>query len=197
VLLRRSDWWLLSNDQIIRRARRSTRSGSRRLFGHTVIRPDRTVDDEVDRASRTEPDAWKCYTSGSPVAVTKGTAWRLDDEGLVYPWYEKAMKSGSGHLYHKGLLPLDTNVLAGVWNSHPDDVLRPRRMAAAQLQSLHGRCATSRGPGIFARQVRKDRPHRLDTDCANLLEARLQERLRRTCTTFATVAVASRVWRPR
>jgi predicted TIM-barrel fold metal-dependent hydrolase len=125
------EWWLLSNDQIIQaRAAINKVAGSRRLFGHTVITPGQAGwMDEVDRGiSELKPDAWKCYTIGDPLSPsTKGTAWRLDDEKLVYPWYEKAMKSGIRTIaIHKGLLPLDYETSwPGVWkHATPDDVLK-------------------------------------------------------------------------
>ena len=124
-------WWLLSNDQIIQaRSAINKVAGSRRLFGHTVITPGQPGwMDEVDRGiAELKPDAWKCYTIGDPLSPsTKGTAWRLDDEKLVYPWYEKAMKSGIRTIaIHKGLLPLDYETSwPGVWkHATPDDVLK-------------------------------------------------------------------------
>jgi len=125
------DWWLLSNDQIIQAREAINKvAGSRRLFGHTVITPGQAGwMDEVDRGiAELKPDSWKCYTIGDPLSPsTKGTAWRLDDEGLVYPWYEKAMKSGIRTIcIHKGLLPLDYETSwPGVWkNATVDDVLK-------------------------------------------------------------------------
>ena len=125
------DWWLLSNDQIVQaRAAINKVAGSRRLLRHTVITPGQPGwMDEVDRGiAEFKPDAWKCYTIGDPLSPsTKGTAWRLDDEKLVYPWYEKAMKSGIRNIcIHKGLLPLDYETSwPGVWkHATPDDVLK-------------------------------------------------------------------------
>ncbi|HYJ18212.1 MAG TPA: amidohydrolase family protein, partial [Burkholderiales bacterium] len=125
------DWWLLSNDQI-KQARDAINkvAGSRRLMSHAVITPNQPGwMDEVDRSiAELKPDTWKCYTIGDPLSPsTKGTAWRLDDEKLVYPWYEKAMKSGIRNIaIHKGLLPLDYETSwPGVWkHATPDDVLK-------------------------------------------------------------------------
>ena len=125
-------WWLLSNSQILQaRAAINRVAGSRRLFGHAVITPGQPGwMDEVDRAiaSAQRPDAWKCYTIGDPLSpTTKGTAWRLDDEKLVYPWYEKAMKSGIRTIcIHKGLLPRDYETSwPGVWkHATVEDVLK-------------------------------------------------------------------------
>jgi predicted TIM-barrel fold metal-dependent hydrolase len=56
-----------------------------------------------------KPDSWKGYTVGDPLSPSKlGTYWRLDDEKLMYPFYEKAVKSGITTIcIHKGLLPID------------------------------------------------------------------------------------------
>ena len=64
--------------------------------------------DEVDRAiADYKPDRWKGYTIGDPLSPSKAP-WRLDDEKLMYPLYEKAVKSGISTIcIHKGLLPLD------------------------------------------------------------------------------------------
>jgi predicted TIM-barrel fold metal-dependent hydrolase len=100
------------------------------MFAHTVLTPGQAGwMDEVDRGiAELKPDAWKCYTIGDPLSPsTKGTAWRLDDEKLVYPWYEKAMKSGIRNIcIHKGLLPIDYETSwPGVWkHATPDDVLK-------------------------------------------------------------------------
>ena len=62
------------------------------------------------------PDSWKSYTIGDPLAPSK-SPWRLDDEQVVYPFYEKAVKAGINTLcIHKGLLPPDyEKSFAGVW----------------------------------------------------------------------------------
>jgi hypothetical protein len=84
--------------------------------------------DEVDRSiAEYKPDSWKGYTIGDPLSPSsKGTAWRLDDEKLVYPFYEKARKSGLRKIIciHKGLLPKDyEQSWPGVWkHAAVDDV---------------------------------------------------------------------------
>jgi hypothetical protein len=53
------------------------------------------------------PNSWKSYTIGDPLAPSK-FPWRLDDEKLMYPFYEKAVKAGINTIcIHKGLLPAD------------------------------------------------------------------------------------------
>jgi hypothetical protein len=84
-------------------------AGSKRLLAHTIITPKQPGwMDEVDMAISTyKPDSWKGYTIGDPLAPSK-FPWRLDDEALMYPFYEKAVKAGITTVcVHKGLLPPD------------------------------------------------------------------------------------------
>ena len=102
----------LTNDQIAAaRASVNRVAGSRRLLAHSIIQPmSAGYLDEVDRAIETlKPDSWKGYTIGDPIFLTKkGSNWRLDDEKLVYPFYEKAAKGGVPIVcIHKGLMPAD------------------------------------------------------------------------------------------
>ena len=112
-------WWLLSNEQIARtREVINDFAGSRRLLAHTVITPKQPGWlDEVDKAIAVyKPDSWKSYTIGDPLAPSK-YPWRLDDETVMYPFYEKAVQAGITTLcIHKGLLPPDyEKSFAGVW----------------------------------------------------------------------------------
>jgi predicted TIM-barrel fold metal-dependent hydrolase len=105
-------WDLLSNDQIAAARTAINRiASSRRLLGHAVFTPKKAGwMDQVDRAiAELKPDSWKGYTIGDPLFPSKaGSFWRLDDEKLMYPFYEKAVKSGINTIcIHKGLLPLD------------------------------------------------------------------------------------------
>jgi len=114
-------WWLLSNEAIADARNAINRvAGSRRMFGHFVFPPGTPGwMDAVDRAAaELKPDAWKGYTVGDPLSpTTKGSTWRLDDEKLMYPFYEKIMKTGPRTVcIHKGLLPIDyEQSWAGVW----------------------------------------------------------------------------------
>jgi len=112
-------WWLLSNEQIARtREVINDFAGSRRLLAHTVITPRQPGwIEEVDKAIEVyKPDSWKSYTIGDPLAPSK-YPWRLDDEQVMYPFYEKAVKAGINIIcIHKGLLPVDyEKAFAGVW----------------------------------------------------------------------------------
>jgi predicted TIM-barrel fold metal-dependent hydrolase len=74
--------------------------------------------DKVDYAiDKLHPDSWKLYTIGDPLTAKTKYPWRLDDEKLVYPFYEKAVKAGIRTLcIHKGLMPRDyEQSWSGVW----------------------------------------------------------------------------------
>jgi len=107
-------WWLLPNDQIKEAvAMVNSIAGSRRMLGHFVITPGQAGwMDEVDRAiEQVKPDAWKAYTIGDPLSPKTKYPFRLDDEKLMYPFYEKAVKSGITNIaIHKGLMPVDYEV---------------------------------------------------------------------------------------
>jgi uncharacterized protein len=114
-------WWLLSNDQLAR-ARQTVNglAGSRRLLCHSVITPKQPGwMDEAERcAAELKPDSWKGYTIGDPLTPEKTKfPWRLDDEALMYPFYEKAVKAGITTIcIHKGLLPKDyEKSVANAW----------------------------------------------------------------------------------
>ncbi len=114
-------WDLLSNDQIAAaRAAINRVAGSRRLLAHAVFTPKKAGwMAEVDRCIATvKPDSWKGYTVGDPLSPSKmGSYWRLDDEKLMYPMYEKIVKAGITTIcIHKGLLPADyEKSWSGVW----------------------------------------------------------------------------------
>jgi predicted TIM-barrel fold metal-dependent hydrolase len=111
--------WLLSNDQMARTRELINRvAGSPRLLCHAVFTPGTAGwMDEVDRAiTKLKPDSWKGYTVGDPLVPSR-FPWRLDDEKLVYPFYEKVRKAGITTIcIHKGLMPRDyERAFKGVW----------------------------------------------------------------------------------
>ncbi|MFN2428115.1 MAG: amidohydrolase family protein [Candidatus Binatia bacterium] len=123
-----SDNMILNNDQLARaRAIVNAIAGSRRLLCHAVIRPGQPGWlDEIDRAiTELKPDSWKGYTVGDPLAPS-GYPWRLDDEKLMYPAYEKMRKAGIRNVcIHKGLLPADYETTWKNWRyAMVDDVPR-------------------------------------------------------------------------
>ncbi len=94
-------------------------AGSKRMLGHAVVTSGQPGWMEaVDQALETHaPSSWKLYTIGDPLSAKTKYPWRLDDEKLVYPFYEKAVKAGIRTLcIHKGLMPADyEKSWAGVW----------------------------------------------------------------------------------
>lgn len=99
--------YFLHNEELIRaRQRVEERAGSRRLLAHALFTPGRPGwMEDLERAIAMKPDAWKGYTVGMPSGESRWP-WRLDDEKLVYPAYEKMVKSGITTVcIHKGLLP--------------------------------------------------------------------------------------------
>jgi hypothetical protein len=82
---------------------------ARRLLCHAVFTPGQPGWlEEVDRAIEVlKPDAWKGYTIGDPLGISR-FPWRLDDEKLVYPAYERMEKAGIRNVcIHKGLISPD------------------------------------------------------------------------------------------
>ena len=103
----------LSNAAMARaRALINAHAGSKRLFSHAMIQPrpgsSQWLDDVDEAIEVHKPDSWKGYTIGDPLTLKPSAPWRLDDEKLVYPFYEKAMRSGIRTIcVHKGLAPSD------------------------------------------------------------------------------------------
>jgi predicted TIM-barrel fold metal-dependent hydrolase len=122
--------WFLSNDQI-KAAHETVTSiaGANRLLFHSLVTPKQPGwMDEVDRCiAEVKPNSWKGYTIGDPLQPqTTKYPWRLDDEELMYPFYEKAVKAGITTIcIHKGLLPKDyeTAIPGGAWKyANVDDL---------------------------------------------------------------------------
>ena len=104
--------WFLSNDQIKQGAENvNAVAGSRRLLFHSLFTPNQPGwMEEVDRVIEVvKPTSWKGYTIGDPLSPkTTKYPFRLDDEKVMYPFYEKAVRSGITNIcIHKGLLPKD------------------------------------------------------------------------------------------
>lgn len=113
--------WLLSNEQMaLSRDLVNGLAGSRRMLIHSAFTPgiDGWLDDVDEAIERFKPDSWKGYTIGDPLDPSNSKhPWRLDDEKLVYPFYEKIKKAGIKTVcVHKGLLPRDyAESMAGTW----------------------------------------------------------------------------------
>jgi predicted TIM-barrel fold metal-dependent hydrolase len=117
----------LTNKQIADSVRRfNDLAGARRLFGHAVFRPGFPgwMDEVEEAIALHKPISWKGYTIGDPNGASR-YAWRMDDEKLVYPAYEKMQKAGINTVcIHKGLLPRSyEQALPNTWrHATVDDV---------------------------------------------------------------------------
>src|SRR5215475_14842122 len=104
-------------------------AGTRRMLGHAIVTPGQPGwMDAVDYAiEKLHPNSWKAYTIGDPLSAKTKYPWWLDDEKLVYPFYEKAVKAGIRTIcVHKGLMPADyEKSWANVWQYQtPRDLLK-------------------------------------------------------------------------
>ena len=104
------DWLLPQQAVFTARDRVNSEAGSKRLLAHFTITPGQPGWLEaVDHAIEVyKPDGWKAYTIGDFVIAHGGRfAYKLDDEKLMYPFYERAAKAGIRNVcVHKGLFPL-------------------------------------------------------------------------------------------
>jgi predicted TIM-barrel fold metal-dependent hydrolase len=102
--------WFLTNDMIAAaRAKVNATLGARRMLSHAIVTPGYPGWlEEVDRAiADLRPDSFKGYTIGDNTHKDRSVhPWRMDDEQLVYPFYERAQKAGLVNIcVHKGLFP--------------------------------------------------------------------------------------------
>jgi uncharacterized protein len=103
------DWFLTNEMKAEARARVNKDAGSRRLLSHAIFTPGYPGwMEQVDHAIKDlKPDSFKGYTIGDNTNKNLSKhAWRMDDEKLVYPFYEKLLKAGYDKVcVHKGLFP--------------------------------------------------------------------------------------------
>lgn len=102
--------WFLTNDQIANgRKAINGLAETRRSFAHAIFAPGYPGWlDQVDYAIETlKPDSFKGYTIGDNTHKDLSEhPWRMDDEDLVYPAYEKFKQAGLNNVcVHKGLFP--------------------------------------------------------------------------------------------
>src|SRR5690242_8688573 len=107
------DWFLTNEEKYDARAKiNQMAGGTKRAMSHIIITPGapgalERFDEEVVKL---KPDSIKGYTIGDntnkPMAKYP---WRMDDEKVAYPYYERAMKLGIKNIcVHKGLFPPHT-----------------------------------------------------------------------------------------
>src|SRR5437867_1281475 len=86
------DWFLTNEMKAEARARVNKDAGSRRMLSHAIFTPGYPGWlEQVDHAIRDlKPDSFKGYTIGDNTNKNLSKhPWRMDDDKLVYPFYEK------------------------------------------------------------------------------------------------------------
>ncbi|TVM18819.1 amidohydrolase [Oceanidesulfovibrio indonesiensis] len=103
------DWFLTNDMKASAREAINGLAGTRRSFAHAIFAPGYSGwMDQVEYAIETlKPDSFKGYTIGDNTHKNLSEhPWRMDDEDLVYPAYEKFKQAGLMNVcVHKGLFP--------------------------------------------------------------------------------------------
>jgi predicted TIM-barrel fold metal-dependent hydrolase len=106
------DWFLTNEMKAEGRRKVNEWAGTRRAMSHAIFMPGMPDWlDDVDRViAELKPDSWKGYTVGDNTNKHLSRhPWRMDDEKLLYPFYEKILKAGHNIVcVHKGLYPPST-----------------------------------------------------------------------------------------
>ena len=106
------DWFLTNEMKAEARKKVNDWAGSKRALSHAIFTPGWPGwMDRVERdLEQNKPDSFKGYTVGDN--TNKDLArhpWRMDDEKLLYPFYERIVKAGVNIVcVHKGLYPPST-----------------------------------------------------------------------------------------
>src|SRR5215467_15927893 len=103
------DWFLTNEMKARARATINAIAGTKRSFCHAIFTPGYPgwLDSIEHALADLKPDSMKGYTIGDNTNKNLSKhPWRLDDEKLVYPAYEKFLKAGLKNVcIHKGLFP--------------------------------------------------------------------------------------------
>jgi hypothetical protein len=103
------DWFLTNEMKAEARAKVNKEAGARRMLAQAIFTPGQPGWlEQVDRAiEELKPDSFKGYTIGDNTNKHLSKyPWRMDDEQVVYPFYEKCLKAGLVNItVHKGLFP--------------------------------------------------------------------------------------------
>ena len=155
-------WDLLTNDQIAAAGRlinaiAGSRAAARPRGLHARSKPAMDGRGRPRASPTLKPDSWKGYTVGDPLSPSKlASVWRLDDEKLMYPFYEKAVKSGINTIcIHKGLMPADyEKSWPGVWEYNTVDDVGKAAKDWPQLNFVIYHCGVPAVPGVAGRPMR-------------------------------------------
>jgi uncharacterized protein len=106
------DWFLTNEMKAEARAKVNQQAGTRRMMAHAIFTPGQPGWlEQVDRAiAELKPDSFKGYTIGDNTHKDLSKyPWHLDNEKLVYPFYERCAKAGLVNIcIHKGLFAPST-----------------------------------------------------------------------------------------
>jgi hypothetical protein len=106
------DWFLTNEMKAEARAKVNQQAGTRRMMAHAIFTPGQPGWlEQVDRViAELKPDSFKGYTIGDNTHKDLSKyPWHLDDEKLVYPFYERCAKAGLVNIcIHKGLFAPST-----------------------------------------------------------------------------------------
>ncbi|MPZ42698.1 MAG: amidohydrolase family protein [Betaproteobacteria bacterium] len=101
------DWFLTNEMKNDARSKVNRLAGTKRMFSHAIFMPGTPGwMEKVDRDMELlKPDSFKGYTVGDNTNKQLSKhPWRMDDEKLLYPFYEKLVKAGLVNVcVHKGL----------------------------------------------------------------------------------------------
>ena len=138
------EWWILTNDQI-----GTARDVVTSIAGlQAAVRaqrrhpgPGRWMDKVEHEIADLRPDCWKGYTMGDPLGPSR-CPWRIDDEALAYPGYERIVEAGIRMVcVHKGLLPANYEQAFPNWQY---GTRRRRGEAARTGRRSRSSCTTRR-----------------------------------------------------
>ena len=103
------DWFLTNEMKAEARAKVNQEAGTRRMLAHAIFTPGQPGWlEQVDRViADLKPDSFKGYTIGDNTNKHLSKyPWRMDDEKVVYPFYERCEQAGIVNIcVHKGLFP--------------------------------------------------------------------------------------------
>lgn len=100
------DWFLTNRQMAEARQRVNDQAATTRMLAHAIMRPGAPGWlDELDAALELRPDSVKGYTVGDNThKETSAYPWRMDDEAVMYPGYERMLAAGVTTVcVHKGL----------------------------------------------------------------------------------------------
>jgi predicted TIM-barrel fold metal-dependent hydrolase len=102
------DWFLTNEMMATAREQVNAKAGSKRMFAHAIFTPGQPGWMEaLDHAISLRPDSFKGYTIGDNTHKDSSHyPWRMDDEKLMYPAYQRMLDAGIRNVcVHKGLFP--------------------------------------------------------------------------------------------